>query len=114
MELVARVQGPGIRVVAFGECMVELSRSVLGGTSWQLGFAGDSYNVAVYMQRLGCRVDYMTALGRDPFSRDMQAEWAREGVGDALVLHHPDKIPGLYTILVDDQGERSFQYWRGQ
>ncbi len=102
------------RVVAFGECMLELGRTVLGGKSWQLGVAGDSYNVAAYLRRLGADVAYMTALGTDQFSDDMRAVWAAETVDTALVVSHPKRIPGLYAITLDSAGERSFTYWRGQ
>lgn len=94
--------------------MVELSRVAPGAQSWQLAFAGDSYNVAVYLARLGLPVHYMSALGKDDFSHDMRRAWAEESVGDTLTLTHPDRAPGLYAIRVDANGERSFQYWRGQ
>jgi 2-dehydro-3-deoxygluconokinase len=99
-------------IVCFGECMIELSRTILGGQSWAVQYAGDSYNVAVYLGRLGCNVAYMTAIGQDDFSDQMLAEWKEEGVRTDLVLRHPDRIPGLYSIRVDDRGERSFYYWR--
>jgi 2-dehydro-3-deoxygluconokinase len=102
----------GKHIVCFGECMIELSRTILGGQSWAVQFAGDSYNVAAYLARLGCTVSYMTALGKDHFSDEMLAEWRSEGVATDLVVTHPDRIPGLYSISVDDVGERSFLYWR--
>jgi 2-dehydro-3-deoxygluconokinase len=94
--------------------MVELSRTVLGGQSWHMGYAGDSHNVAVYLARLGHPVSYMTAIGEDSFSSEMRAEWAKENIGTELVLSHKSRHPGLYAIRVDDAGERSFTYWRGE
>jgi 2-dehydro-3-deoxygluconokinase len=102
------------QIVCFGECMVELSKTLLGGQSWHLGYAGDSYNVAVYLARMGQDVAYMTALGQDEFSNEMRAEWAKENVGAELALTHKHRIPGLYAIRVDEGGERSFTYWRGE
>jgi 2-dehydro-3-deoxygluconokinase len=102
------------KIVCFGECMMELSKTVLGGKSWSMGYAGDSYNVAVYIQRLGLPTSYMTAIGKDEFSEEMLAEWQDEGVDTTLVLRHPDRIAGLYAIRVDDDGERTFTYWRSQ
>ena len=99
-------------IVCFGECMVELSKTMLGGKSWAMGYAGDTYNVAVYAQRLGVPTAYMTAIGNDEFSNEMFAEWQGEGVDTSLVLRHPDRIAGLYAIRVDAIGERSFTYWR--
>ena len=39
------------RVIAFGECMVELG--VTAGATARLGYAGDAFNTAVYLRRLG-------------------------------------------------------------
>jgi 2-dehydro-3-deoxygluconokinase len=102
------------RIICFGECMIELSRSSDGGAGWQQGFAGDSHNVAVYLARLGGDVAYMTAVGQDEYSAEMRGVWAKERIARDLVLTHRDRIPGLYAIRLDDQGERSFTYWRGQ
>jgi 2-dehydro-3-deoxygluconokinase len=102
------------QIVCFGECMVELSRTMLGGKSWNLGFAGDTYNVAVYIQRLGLPTAYMTAIGEDEFSAEMKAMWESEGINTALALHHANRVTGLYAIRLDEAGERSFTYWRSQ
>jgi 2-dehydro-3-deoxygluconokinase len=102
------------QIICFGECMLELSRTVLGGSHWNLGVAGDTYNVAVYLKRLGKDAAYMSALGRDPFSQEMLTAWKGEGISDEYVVTHPDRIPGLYAIRVDESGERSFEYWRNQ
>jgi 2-dehydro-3-deoxygluconokinase len=105
------LQGESPRVVAAGECMLELARH---GDLWRLGAAGDSFNTALYLRRLGAMVRYFTALGLDPFSEEMLQSWAQEGMDTALVLRHPDRLPGLYAIRTDDAGERTFYYWRQQ
>ena len=65
-----------------GECMIEL---VEGGDGRLVrGFGGDSLNTAVYLARLGQCVNYVTALGDDPYSAEMLAAWAAEGVGTDL------------------------------
>lgn len=99
-------------VVAIGECMVELSPRASG--LYGLGFGGDTLNTAVYLARLGVAVDYLTALGDDPFSDDMLAAWASEGVGTAAVRRQAGRLPGLYLIQTDSRGERRFHYWREQ
>jgi 2-dehydro-3-deoxygluconokinase len=102
-------------VVALGECMLELSRSGAGqrlGEGWRLSFAGDTFNTAIYMQRLGAPVAYFTALGTDPYSDEMRAAWAAEGIDLSLVLRDPERMPGLYAIRTSEAGERSFSYWR--
>jgi 2-dehydro-3-deoxygluconokinase len=92
--------------------MLELSRA--DGALWSMGYGGDSLNVATYVARLGGDIAYLTALGEDKFSADMKAAWAADGMDTSLVLSHQDRVPGLYAIETDAQGERSFTYWRGQ
>ncbi|HZD25939.1 MAG TPA: sugar kinase [Alphaproteobacteria bacterium] len=96
-------------VAAIGECMIELSES---GSGFSLAFGGDSLNTSVYLARLGVGVDYVTALGDDPYSDAMLAFWQAEGVGTAQVARLAGRLPGLYTIRTDTAGERSFYYWR--
>src|SRR5690606_34283476 len=64
--------------------------------------------------RLGLDVAYLTALGSDPFARNMRHAWGREGMDVSLVLTDPDRTTGLYCIDTDDKGERTFSYWRGE
>jgi 2-dehydro-3-deoxygluconokinase len=98
-----------LRVVAAGECMLELARD---GGNWRLGAAGDSFNAALYMCRLGAEVRYLTALGIDPFSEEMLEGWSEEGLDLSLVVRDPERLPGLYAIRTSSSGERSFFYWR--
>jgi 2-dehydro-3-deoxygluconokinase len=99
-----------MRMIAMGECMIEISGG-FGGDA-HLGFAGDSFNTALYLARLGGDVSYATALGDDVWSAQMRAAWDAQGVGTDHVLTVPGKLPGLYAITTDDAGERSFSYWR--
>jgi 2-dehydro-3-deoxygluconokinase len=90
--------------------MVELREMADGRFS--RGYGGDTLNTAVYLARLGVTVDYVTALGDDPWSDEMIAGWAAEGVGTGRVAQLPDRVPGLYIIQTDARGERRFLYWR--
>jgi 2-dehydro-3-deoxygluconokinase len=100
-------------VIALGECMVELS--LTGPGSALVGAAGDTFNTAVYLQRLGLPTAYGTALGAgDPFSRAILARMADEGMDAGLVVQAEGRVPGLYAIERDAKGERSFYYWRGE
>ena len=102
------------RVASIGECMIELRHR--SATDLELGFGGDTLNTAVYLARIGrecgVHVDYVSALGDDAYSDQMLAMWQAEGVGTSLVARLPGRLPGLYTIRTDAQGERSFTYWR--
>ncbi|ENM5768012.1 sugar kinase [Vibrio mimicus] len=107
-------------IAIMGECMIELNGKPFG--SMHQTFGGDTLNAAVYLRR-GCeantnpdeiKVSYVTALGTDPISSDMLSRWEEEGVATELVLRDPTRTPGLYLIQLDDQGERTFLYWRNQ
>jgi 2-dehydro-3-deoxygluconokinase len=99
-----------IRVASIGECMIELRERPDG--LLQRSHGGDTLNTAVYLARLGIGVDYVTALGDDPWSDEMLARWVEEGVGTSLVQRLPGRLPGLYIIETDARGERRFLYWR--
>ena len=98
------------RVASVGECMIELSQTGDGllARSW----GGDTLNTAVYLARLGVPVDYVTALGDDPWSEEMIKAWEVEGVGTGPVVRLPGRLPGLYLISTDAGGQRRFDYWR--
>jgi 2-dehydro-3-deoxygluconokinase len=102
------------KVASIGECMIELRHR--GERELELGFGGDTLNFAVYLTRLNrgrdVAVDYVTALGDDPYSDAMLAMWRAEGIGCDLVARLPGRLPGLHTIRTDQHGERSFTYWR--
>lgn len=102
------------RAVCIGECMVELREAQ--GDLYRRGYAGDTYNTAVYLKRSSPDVDvqFATATGDDPLSQSMRETWRSEGVGDDLAFPIPGKRPGLYLIETDPLGERRFQYWRGE
>lgn len=103
------------RVIAIGEVMVELSLAggAAGPGQGALGYAGDTYNTAVYLARLGHDVAYATVLGaEDPFSRGIVEALAAEGMDAGLVRRVEGRVPGLYAIERDAGGERRFFYWR--
>ncbi|MEH6633197.1 MAG: sugar kinase [Halopseudomonas aestusnigri] len=115
-----------------GECMIELSRAeghANNSDLYQKRYGGDTYNTAYYISQCvksdpnssansvlkkDIGVNYITALGDDEISEDMIATFARAGVQTNLIERVPGAVPGLYTIQTDDQGERSFLYWRSQ
>lgn len=100
------------RVACIGECMLELSG--VDNNAMTLSYGGDTLNTAVYLARLGVAVDYVTALGDDPYSDWMIEQWRSEGVGVERVIRAEGRVPGLYAIRTDDAGERQFFYWRDQ
>jgi len=108
--------GRALRVVSFGECMIELQGEAFGAMRQTYG--GDSFNTAVYLARCGrrhgLRVGYATAVGDDPLSAGLMSRWQAEGLELGHVRRIPGRLPGLYQIAVDASGERHFSYWREQ
>lgn len=102
------------RVALIGECMIELQEE--GSGLLRRTFGGDTLNTAVYLSRLlqthGVQVNYVTALGDDPHSEAMLQAWQAEGIQTGLVQRLAGRVPGLYMIQVDPDGERHFSYWR--
>ena len=100
-------------IAVIGECMIELS---IKQDSTTRNFGGDTLNTSVYLSRLLTNKDfsihYVTGLGTDPFSQEMLDSWQKEHISTDLVQRMTDKMPGLYSIVTDEQGERSFYYWR--
>ncbi|MGC1460153.1 MAG: sugar kinase [Steroidobacteraceae bacterium] len=96
-------------MIAIGECMLELTRDE---DHWRLAYAGDTFNTALYLSRLGVPTAYMTAVGVDPFSQEMLGQWRADGLDTSLVLTSRARLPGLYAVRNDAAGERHFYYWR--
>lgn len=99
------------RVAAVGEAMIELA--LQDGTP-QLGVAGDSLNASVYLKRAApsLDVDYVTCLGDDPFSDQIETFISDQHIGTATCRRIAGKSAGLYAITTSEAGERSFTYWR--
>ncbi len=104
-----------VRLASIGECMIEIQDMADGTT--RRTFGGDTLNVAVYARRaLGTQdacVSYVSALGDDPFSREMLDFIAAEAIDTSTVLCLPGQLPGLYAITLDN-GERKPWFWRSQ
>lgn len=98
--------------VMMGECMVELRRDAAG--TIQQSFAGDVYNACVYMKRVfpQHKVCIATQVGCDTLSQEMIDTFESEDINTDLVLQDNDRLPGMYWVETDEQGERSFLYWR--
>ncbi|MBE9551836.1 MAG: sugar kinase [Proteobacteria bacterium] len=105
------------KIACIGECMIELFEDATSGPgTMRRTWGGDTLNSAVYLARElaagQARVSYVTALGDDPYSAEMLEGWTAEGIDTSLTERLPGALPGLYTIRVDERGERDFLYWR--
>ena len=101
-------------IAIIGECMIELNGPPFG--TMQQAYGGDTLNTATYLARNTARdtlrVDYISALGTDPLSREMRVRWEADGIDTRHVHPDPAHSPGLYLIQLDADGERTFLYWR--
>lgn len=106
-----------IQSAAFiGECMLELSMApdIVGPAN--VAVAGDTLNAAVYLKRVALTdisVSYVTALGDDAPSEKIIGAIEAENIQTALIARRKSEALGLYAIVNDSSGERSFIYWRG-
>ena len=108
-----------IQIAIIGECMIELSsvQSNIGSkeTTIKQSFGGDGMNTAIYLKKLAedaIDVHYVSSMGTDPQSHSLIKQWQDHGINTDSVLINSAKHAGLYMIQNDDDGERTFQYWR--
>lgn len=102
-----------IKVALLGECMVELSGEPFG--TLHQSYGGDTFNTAVYLSRCGGGVIqtwYATALGDDALSKELKRRWSLDGLALDLIRTVAGRMPGIYQIQVDADGERHFTFWR--
>jgi 2-dehydro-3-deoxygluconokinase len=101
-------------IACIGECMVEMRKT--SDAHFGMAFGGDVANTAIYLCRLlemsPYTVDFISALGDDPYSREISNLLISENVGTENVNILTNEMPGLYFINTDDNGERFFYYYR--
>ena len=110
-----QLAGDALRLLAIGEVMAEIRTE--GNEGFALGFAGDSYNTAVYAAReirVSGAVAYLTRVGNEPLSAAFVKQAADEGIDVSHVAVDPDRHIGIYSVSTDAHGERSFHYWRSE
>ncbi len=103
-----------LKIACIGEAMIEMITNPDASTA-QLGVAGDSMNTAIYLKRslpAEHQVSFVSMVGQDSLSDRIVNFIAAEGVNTDLLKRHPTKLPGLYSISTNNEGERSFSYWR--
>jgi len=101
-----------LRLLCMGEAMAELRKT---GDGFAVGFAGDTFNTAVYCRRLLSQDDavgYLTRVGTDPLSDGFLALARAEGIDTTRIGREAAHNFGIYSVQTDAAGERSFHYWR--
>ena len=109
------------KAIFLGECMIELNGDISSlennSSNIKINFGGDTYNSAVYFSRLTndkTNTFYSTALGKDNFSKKMISRFKNEKIKCDYIRTDGENPPGLYSIEINEKGERSFSYWRDQ
>ena len=101
--------------------MIELNGDISSlennSSNIKINFGGDTYNSAIYFSRLTnnkTNTFYSTALGKDNFSKKMISRFKNENIKCDYIRTDGENPPGLYSIEINEKGERSFSYWRDQ
>lgn len=102
------------KILSIGEIMLEMSD--VGGGVYKKSFAGDTFNMAHYLNvvtRGEVRADYLTAVGVDAESDACLAFLENMGAGTSRCLRLPEYTLGLFILTNDESGEKQYGYWRG-
>lgn len=99
-------------LVFAGECMLELVNKDY--ETIRKSFAGDLYNSSVYLKRAFAAqpVQFMSCIGQDMLSNELRERLASESISSASLTSIDTHHLGTYMVVTDEQGERSFIYWR--
>ena len=94
-----------MRICSIGECMVELNSSK--HNSYNLTFAGDTGNTAVYLSRLGAKTYYLTSIGKDKLSNRMEEFLQKEKISNTTI----GKIIFINPLLLGNDFTAKFNYY---
>ena len=102
MARVAVVGSYGVGLTVELARMPEAGETVVG-RSFRVDHGGKGSNQAIGAARLGADVDFLTAIGDDPFGHDAIALWQAEGVDARPVISDAPTMTA--PILVEPTGE---------
>lgn len=109
------VSDPSCGVFCYGEAMVLVAPLIPGPLSERpqcsLSPAGAEFNVAAHLAGLGCDVQWISALGKDPLADIILDEADRRGVGTSYVSLDPGHPTGIY-LKSSEAGETRMLYYR--
>jgi 2-dehydro-3-deoxygluconokinase len=102
-----------ITIACIGEPLAEISKLA---DTFDVGFAGDTLNTAIYCARAAqpddVQVRYVCAIGEDALSDAAFDLMTRENLDTRFVTRDATRQIGIYAIQNDATGERNFHYWR--
>lgn len=102
-------------IVTLGEAMIEFNAVEAGSLRtvrhYEVGWGGDTSNVAIAVSRLGGSAGYITRVGSDDFGAMLLDLWESEGVDTAHAIVESGAATGIYFIAREGQAH-SFTYYR--
>ncbi len=105
-----------IDVLSFGEALIDFLPSERGKirhvASFHKAVGGAPANVALGLGRLGRTVAFLTRVGADEFGEYLRMELGAEGVDVSRVIATPGVKTGVTFVSLDENGERSFLFFR--
>lgn len=100
-------------VLCFGEALIDMrGESVSGRQLYVPQPGGAPANVAVGVARLGGRSGFIGQVGADVFGNDIVRALVKYGVDVSLTRQTPDAMTALAMVSLDQEGERSFAFYR--
>lgn len=103
-----------LQIIAFGEVLIDMhSTHTLGEkVTFQPFTGGAPANVAVGLAKLQAPAYFMGGVSADPFAHMILHDLNRYGVKTDWLEHFPDANTALAFVHLDEQGERSFSFYR--
>lgn len=105
-----------IDVISIGEPMIEFTAREKGNLRkahlFELGWGGDTSNLAVAVARLGRKPGYLCRIGDDEFGMSFLEMWKRERVDTSHVIVEKGGFTAAYFISLKNGGEHDFTYIR--
>ncbi|HMB63979.1 MAG TPA: PfkB family carbohydrate kinase, partial [Eudoraea sp.] len=78
--------------------------TVTGATFFQV-FGGKGANQAVAAARAGGEVIFLTAVGNDPYSKQMLENFRNDGIDTHHILKERDEVSGHALIMIGNAGQ---------
>ncbi|GGD70676.1 carbohydrate kinase family protein [Lacimicrobium alkaliphilum] len=108
------------QIVCFGEALIDFlnfSQSQQGPLrlpEFRQYPGGAPANAAVAVAKLGGNARFVGQVGQDAFGDFLIQAMTTYGVDTSLVFQHPEAKTALAFVMLDEQGERSFSFYRHQ
>jgi fructokinase len=103
-----------VKVIAFGEALIDmLAKPALSGpVNFVAHPGGAPANVAVGVAKLGGKACFLGQVGQDMFGDTLVQTMQQFGVDTQQFVQTPDAMTALAFVSLDDEGERSFAFYR--